>query len=246
MFLENIQVTLVETSHPGNIGAAARAMKTMGLSRLALVLPKVFPHAEATAMACGAADVLHQAQVYTHINDALSHCHWVFGASARSRHIAWPTLDARAAAEAIKQRILQGAKVALLFGSERVGLSNAQMDLCHFLVHIPCHESYQSLNVAQAVQIMAYELFQIYREGGQVATAEVFPPLKVFATHQQLELFYIQLLEALKAIDFIKNNHHDVLMRKLRRLFHRASMTEEEVHILRGILTEILNLKKSL
>lgn len=243
MSLNNLQVILVETSHPGNIGAAARAMKTMGLSRLVLVQPKFFPHAEATAMASGADDVLHQAQVYTDLKDALAHCHWVFGASARPRHVAWPTLDARSAAGAIKQRISQGANVALLFGSERVGLSNTQMDLCHFLVQIPCHEQYQSLNVAQAVQIIAYELFQIY--GRELSAASELPP-PVLATHQQLELFYGHLLETLKTIDFIKNNHHDVLMRKLRRLFQRAAVLEEEIHILRGILTAVQNLKKSL
>jgi TrmH family RNA methyltransferase len=153
--LDNIQIILIDTTHPGNIGAAARAMKNMGISQLRLVRPRLFPCAEATARAVGADDILANAQIFDNYEDSLGDCHLVFGTSARQRNIAWPTLTPIICVE---KALKCAGKVALVFGREQSGLTNQELELCHFIVQIPTNPTFSSLNVAAAVQILTYEL----------------------------------------------------------------------------------------
>jgi tRNA (cytidine32/uridine32-2'-O)-methyltransferase len=156
--LSNIKIVLVETSHPGNIGAVARAMKNMAMDNLCLVNPKIFPSADATARASGADDILAAAKIYENLPDAIADCQLVLGTSARCRTISWPELSPHECAEKV---IIQepGNKVAILFGRENSGLKNHELDLCHYLLRIPCNSEYSSLNIAAAVQVICYELF---------------------------------------------------------------------------------------
>jgi TrmH family RNA methyltransferase len=234
--LSNIRIVLIHTTHPGNIGAAARAMKTMGLARLRLVTPKYFPHDEATARAAGATDVLDNAQVCATFVEAVADCGLVLGVSARSRTIAWPQWDARSAG---RQVILaaQNAPVALVFGSERVGLSNADIDRCHGLVQIPANPEYASLNLAAAVQVLAYELRMAALEVAGVETPA--PPEHVPADAQDVERFYEHLRQTLVDVEFLDPENPRQLMRRLRRLFNRALPDTMELNILRGILAAV-------
>jgi TrmH family RNA methyltransferase len=233
--LSNIRIVLVATTHPGNIGAAARAMKNMGLSDLALVTPKVFPSAEATARASGANDVLENARVFGRLEDAIADCHRVIGASARLRTIAWPQLTPRACAE-LALTDADRHKTAILFGREHAGLTNEELERCHYLLHIPCNPDFSSLNVAAALQVVAYELFQFAQlqepgaeeEGAALATAE------------QMESFHGHLIQTLFDIGFLHaRKSSPSLTRKLRRIFNRAALEQTEIHMLRGILTTI-------
>lgn len=227
---------MIHTTHPGNIGAAARAMKTMGLARLRLVTPKYFPHVEATARAAGAADVLDNAQVYTTFAQAVADCSLVLGVSARSRTIAGPQWDARAAGRHIVGAA-QHAQVALVFGSERAGLSNDDIDRCHGLVQIPANPEYASLNLAAAVQVLAYELRVAALE---VSGAEMTPPPEhVPANAQDVERFYEHLRQTLVDVEFLDPENPRQLMRRLRRLFNRALPDTMELNILRGILAAV-------
>lgn len=231
--LDNIQIILVGTTHPGNIGAAARAMKTMGLSQLRLVQPKHFPHAEATARASGADDILANAQVFESFADSLSNCHFVFGASARQRRIAWPLLTPKACAETA---LASPSKVALVFGREHSGLTNQELELCHYLVQIPTNPTFSSLNVASAVQILAYEL-KITSEAlleNEVKTNERTSQL---ASAEAMTHFYQHLEQTLIDIEFLNPHQPRQLMRRLHRLFNRSQLDNSEVQILRGILT---------
>jgi tRNA (cytidine32/uridine32-2'-O)-methyltransferase len=214
--LSNIRVVLVNTSHPGNIGAAARAMKTMGLGRLYLVEPKTYPDAGATARASGADDVLASAQLCADVDEALQGCRFVIGASARSRSIPVPLVNPDECAQMLRTES-ETAEVALLFGCERSGLSNAEIDRCHFLVQIPSNPEYSSLNLAAAVQIICYE--------------------DVPVAADEMERFYTHLEETLVALDFLDRSNPRMLMRRLRRLYNRARPDTNEVNILRGILT---------
>lgn len=231
---EHIRFVLVETSHPGNIGAAARAMKTMGLGRLALVRPKTFPCAEATARASGADDVLAGAEVHDDLDAALSGAGLVLGTSARLRTMTWPQVDARTAAGQI-HALGSGTEVAVLFGRERTGLSNAELDRCHYLLHIPVNPAYGSLNIAAAVQIVAYE---IHMAGLGADGAGEYVPERA-ATAEQMAGLYEHLEQTLVAIRFLDPGNPRYLMRRLRRLFNRAHLGEEEVNILRGILAAV-------
>ncbi len=229
----SIRIVLVGTSHPGNIGAAARAMKTMGLDQLYLVAPGRFPATEATVMAAGADDVLHRAKVCTSLEEAVAECGLVVGMTARARQQAWRMLEPREAAVEISG-YLPAAEVAILFGSERSGLSNEELEQCQLLVTIPTAEAYASLNLAMAVQVMCYELQLAGRrgaDGGQRAA-----PL---ATAQEMEKLYEHLEEVLDDIDFRDRTGTGHLMLRLRRLFNRALLDENEAHILRGILTAV-------
>lgn len=230
--LSNIRVVLVNTTHPGNIGAAARAMKTMGLGRLYLVEPKIYPDAGATARASGADDVLANAQVCADVDEALQGCRFVIGASARSRSIPVPLISPGECAEILRTES-EAAEVALLFGCERSGLSNTEIDRCHFLVQIPSNPEYSSLNLAAAVQIICYEIF-VAHEGGS-ATDE--PPEHVPVAADEMERLYAHLEETLVALEFLDRSNPRMLMRRLRRLFNRARPDTNEVNILRGILT---------
>ncbi len=230
--LENIRVVLSNTSHPGNIGAAARAMKTMGLTRLYLVNPKVFPAAEATARASGADDVLTNAVLCSELGEALSGCHLVIGASARTRSIPCPVVNPAESARKVFAESEQGG-VAMLFGCERSGLSNAEIDRCQYLVQIPSNPDYGSLNLAAAVQIICYEILVAHGQPGPVDDAPDYVP----ASSDEMERFYLHLEQALIELDFLDPDNPRQLMRRLRRLYNRTRPDENEVNILRGMLT---------
>ena len=227
-----VRVVLVEPTHPGNIGAAARAMKAMGLARLCLVAPSRFPSAEATARAAGADDVLHEAQVVDSVDDALADCGLVLGTTARARRIEWPVIDAR---EGARRAVAQSARtpVAVVFGRERSGLTNAEVDRCHALIRIPASAHFSSLNVAASVQIVAYEVRMAAYGDGVPKT----PSQAQAATAKELEGFYRHLETTLVRIGYLDPNAPKLLMRRLRRLFSRAEPDRAEINILRGILT---------
>lgn len=231
---ERIRIVLVETSHPGNIGAAARAMKTMGLKRLVLVKPRRFPDPEAEWMAASAADMLARAQVVDTLEQAIADCHMVIGTSARSRRIPWPCEAPRVCAERAAVASLQG-EVALVFGREDSGLSNEELQRCNLHLHIPSHADYTSLNLAMAVQVVAYELRL------QALASEPPEPLDWDAppaTHADLERLYQHLEETLIEIGFLDPAAPRQLMTRLRRLYNRVGLDAMELNILRGILTE--------
>lgn len=230
--LSNIRIVLLSTSHPGNIGAAARAMKTMGLARLFLVEPGRYPDAEATARASGADDVLANAQVCENVDEALQGCRFIIGASARSRSIPVPLVSPAGCAEMLRAESAAG-EVALLFGCERSGLSNAEIDRCNYLVQIPTSNDYSSLNLAAAVQIICYEIFVAHAEQHTAEEAHEHVPVAA----DEMERFYAHLEETLVALDFLDRSNPRMLMRRLRRLYNRARPDSNEVNILRGILT---------
>ncbi len=244
--LARFRVVLINTTHPGNIGATARAMKVMGLSRLHLVSPRIFPSADATARASGADDILQHAVVHESLEPALEGCGLVLGTSARLRSLPMPLLDARAAAvQAMGES--EGHEVALLFGRERHGLTNEEMQRCHFLVNIPTNPDYGSLNIAQAVQIMAYELrlAAIAAGGGEVGF--VLPPADWEPVDgAQMELLFEHLEQTLLDLEFLNPKQPKKLMARLRRLFNRARPDENEFNILRGILRAAQDAAKKL
>ena len=234
--LSRIRVVLVNTSHPGNIGAVARAMKNMGLSRLWLVEPHDYPSAEATARASGADDVLASAQVVGSLEEAIADCALVVGASARVRTIPWPTLDPRAAAQRMVETAMAGQEVALVLGRERTGLTNAELERCQAHVHIPANPEYSSLNLAAATQVLVYELrMAALQQAGQETPDwhTDHPPV----TAAELEGLYAHLEQTLVELDFLDPANPRQLMRRLRRLFNRAGLDRMELNILRGILT---------
>lgn len=231
-----VRMVLVGTQHPGNIGSAARALKTMGLSRLVLVAPERFPHPDAGALAAGAGDLLETARVLEDPADAVADCRLVLGCTARDRRIALQVLSPREAAARVAATAGAGGEVALLFGRERTGLDNAELQLCHAAVHIPANPDYGSLNLAAAVQVLAYELRLALLAADPAARPvdEADPA----ATHAQLEGLFAQLAETLDAIDFHKGRAPDSALRKLRRVFLRAGLNEREVRLLRGVLAD--------
>lgn len=233
-----VRVVLVGTQHPGNIGSAARALKTMGLSRLVLVAPERYPHAEADALAAGADDVLAAAQVHATLAPALADCTLVLGCTARDRRIALPQVDPRQAAARMAEVAGAGGEVALLFGRERTGLDNDELQLCHAAVHIPANPGYSSLNLAAAVQVLAYEVRMAALDAAPVASAHAHTRAEPPASHAVMESFFAQLADTLEAIDFHKGRSPDAAMRKLRRLYLRAGLDEREVRILRGVLAD--------
>jgi tRNA (cytidine32/uridine32-2'-O)-methyltransferase len=231
--LRNLRIVLVETTHPGNIGATARAMKNMGLARLYLVKPHRYPSHEAAARAAGADDVLADARVCDSLDQALQGCGVVFGASARSRSIPWPQLDPRQAAS---RAILASAagETAFVFGREHAGLTNLELDRCNYLVTIPTNPEFASLNVAAAVQVLSYELRVAAQE--EAPTAVLDEPL---ASAEERERFYRHLEQVLLDLEFLNPDNPKHLMRRLRRLFNRVELDCNEVNILRGILTAV-------
>lgn len=235
---DRIRVVLVETTQPGNIGSSARALKTMGLSRLHLVRPRLFPHAEATALAAGSDDLLDAAILDDDLEQAIGACHFVLGASARRRGVALPELLPREAASALLAAAADG-EVALVFGTERTGLSNDELQRCHACVRIPANPGYSSLNLSQAVQILAYELRLAALDGGLLApeAADVAGRERP-ATSAEMEGLFAHLDTALRAIDFHKGKDGTTITRRLRRLFLRSSMSEREVAILHGVLSD--------
>ena len=227
---DRIRIVLIATSHPGNIGAAARAMKTMGLQRLVLVSPKSYPHADATARASGADDVLANAQVCTSLAQALQGCHYVFGLSARERTIPWPQMSPRQCADYAAE---QGeAELALVFGREHSGLTNEELEACHYHVSIDANPDYPSLNLAAAVQIMCYEL----------RLASVQPLIKVGslpAPVDELERFFEHLEQVMIDVEFLDPEQPGHIMRRLRRLYMKAEPDKQDINILRGVFSAV-------
>jgi tRNA (cytidine32/uridine32-2'-O)-methyltransferase len=229
-----IRIVLVDTTHPGNIGAVARAMKNMALDELALVRPQTFPSAEATARASGADDLLVHARVVASVDEAIADCGFVIGSTARDRVQHWQVLEPRAAAARI---VVERATlpVAVLFGAERIGLTNEDLARCHCLLRIPASSEYPSLNLAMAVQIVCYEIF--LASGAALPLGERSTPL---ASTTEMQRFYAHLDEVMQEVDFTDRTQAGVhLMGRLRRLFNRAELDENEVNILRGLLTAI-------
>ncbi|MCG3142963.1 MAG: tRNA (cytidine/uridine-2'-O-)-methyltransferase TrmJ [Gammaproteobacteria bacterium] len=235
--LRRIRVVLVEPTHPGNIGAAARAMKTMGLHNLALVRPHEFPCAAATAMAAGADDLLVRAQVADSLQETLGGCGWVIGTSARTRTIPWPVHDPREAAG--RALAMAGeAEVAVVFGREHAGLTNDELELCQAVVRIPSDPDFGSLNLGAAVQVLAYELRMQWLAGQQAAAVEMVndaPP----ATSDDMARLYAHLEETMIETGFLDPVKPRRLMRRVRRLFNRAGLDRNEVNIIRGFLTAV-------
>ena len=236
MKLDSIRIVLVATSHPGNIGSAARAMKTMGLSRLYLVSPWSFPDRWANELAAGADDVLAQAVVTDSLTEALKGCQLVLATSARPREISLPGLTPAAAAGLVAETH-DDTEVAIVFGREHAGLTNDELLHCQYHLNIPSDPAFSSLNLAQAVQIVAYEL----RMRLLSPSADVEMRQDSLATVEEVELFYTHLREVLVAIDFLKPSNPKKLVQRLRRMFNRTKLETMEVNILRGILTQIKN-----
>lgn len=232
--LASIRFVLERTSHPGNIGATARAMKVMGLSDLRLVAPAVFPSAEATARAAGADDLLARAGQHPTLVEALEGCVWVIGTSHRAQSVDQPLLEPR---EAAAQALAQPGPVAVVFGCERSGLDNASMDRCNALVRIPTGPEYTSLNLAQAVQVLAYELHLAGRSGATVPERPPRPP----ASAERMDVFFARLEETLRAIRFSTPGQDELLNRRLRRVFMRARPDDDELNMLNGMLSRTLS-----
>ena len=265
-----IKIVLVNTTHPGNIGAAARAMKTMGLEQLALVAPRHFPSAECTARAAGADDVLAGATVFPNVEEAVADCGLVFGTSARTRSIAWPEVTPETAAAQIIEHAGSGA--AVLFGRESSGLSNEELEICHAMIRIPTNAEFASLNLAQAVQIICYEIGK-QRLAGETGSGDGLkhvpegtgggsgvpgtdPRLhhagtclnpspgddtESPVTAGEMEYFYEHFEQTLTDIGYLDPEKPRRLMRRIRRLFNRARLDSNEYNILRGILTAVRN-----
>lgn len=238
--LDKIRIVLVNTHHPGNIGAAARAMKNMGLTRLYLVSPLDYPSFEASQRASSATDVLQQAVVVDTLAEALQGCTLVCGTTARLRSVQWPQLDARECGERLFNESEQH-EVALVFGRERSGLHNEELELCQVLVNIPTSEAYSSLNLAQAVQVLSYEILMASGQGSVAPKQYQGEPghdeKDDLATNEQLEGMYGHFLEALTDMNFFGKRNPEHIMRKIRCLFGRARPSLREVQIFRGILS---------
>jgi tRNA (cytidine32/uridine32-2'-O)-methyltransferase len=253
MKLNSIRIVLVATSHPGNIGSTARAMKTMGLLKLYLVTPRQFPDKTADDLAAGATDVLAEAIVTETLAEALEGCHLIIGTSARPRGMDLPGLTPAWCAELVQQTA-ESQQVAIVFGREHAGLTNAELLHCHYHVNIPSDPEFSSLNLSQAVQIIAYELrlkwlsenrarfpesshLQVGESKGVLD--EMQTNAHIPATADQVELFFAHLRDVLIAIDFLKISNPVKLVQRVRRMFNRIKLEQREVNILRGILSNI-------
>ena len=223
---------MVHTTHPGNIGAVARAMKNMCLSQLCLVKPKIFPSEEAIARSSGAVEILEEATVTQTLEEAVADCQLVVGTSARERAADWPVYSPRECGRVLFNASRQG-NVALLMGRESSGLTNEELDLCQYLVHIPSNPDYNSLNVAMAVQVLAYEILMASQECLPETIAGEIPPL----SSGQMQNFFEHLQQTLLDIEFLDERQSGKLMRRLKRFFFRAQPDEDEMNILRGILS---------
>lgn len=235
--LKNIRVVLCETAHPGNIGAAARALKTMGLGELHLVVPGRFPDPQAEWLASGATDVLRRARVHQSLDDALAGSALNVACTARPREIAVPMVTAREAAARIVE-VARSQPTALVFGNETFGLTGVEVGKCQLLAAIPASPEYSSLNLAAAVQVFAYELRQAAL-GRTVAIGKA----RALATHEEVERFYEHLERAMVENGFLNAKHPKKLMPRLRRLFNRAQLEREEVNILRGVIKALVSPK---
>ncbi|MEH6579465.1 MAG: tRNA (cytosine(32)/uridine(32)-2'-O)-methyltransferase TrmJ [Amphritea sp.] len=230
--LDNIRVVLINTFHPGNIGAAARAMKNMGLSNLYLVEPRIYPSEEADSRAAGAKDVLDNATVVETLDEAIADCQLVVGTSARNRTFDLPIFDAHECGKKIAGEADNG-KVAIIFGRETMGLHNHELQKCNFHVYIPANPEYPVLNVSAAIQLVCYEIWQAHNKRDIIHQEQPYP------LHKEMELFYEHLESALRKTNFIIPQHEGKVLTRLRRYFNRTRPEKTELNMLRGILTSI-------
>jgi tRNA (cytidine32/uridine32-2'-O)-methyltransferase len=248
--LSHVRIVMVNTTLPANIGSALRAMKTMGLSKLVLVAPKTYPHPDINALAAGATDLIEQIEIVETLEDAIKDCHLVFGTSARSRTIPWPLLDARPAAEKSLDAVIHHQQeIAIVFGREDRGLTNEELALANYHVTIPVNSDYGVLNVAQAIQVLCYEMRMAALDivGKQVdpkATMHVTDTEDMqwdepLVTHEQMEQFYPHIEKMLAEIEFLDPKNPRLLPLRLRRLFGRIQLDRMEYHLLRGIFSRV-------
>lgn len=233
----DIRIVMCETSHPGNIGAAARAMKNMGLSQMILVSPKQYPNAVATERAAGADDILQKAKVVSSLEEAIADCELIIGTSARPREIQWPVLTAKQCAEKVCE-FPKKEKVAIIFGTERSGLTNEALAMCHYHLIIPANPNYESLNLSQAIQIISYEIFQYFNERCERITSE--PAKARLANLEEVNGVFEHLIQVMQEVGFIEPKPTRILMMRLKRMILRAKLEIEEVHILRGIFKAVI------
>jgi len=236
--LKNVRIVLCETAHPGNIGAAARALKTMGLGGLYLVAPERYPDPQAEWLASGATDVLKTARVFASLDQALAGSAFTVACTSRARGIAVPMVSAREAAARVIE-VAREQPTTLVFGNETFGLTAEEVNRCQLLATIPANPGYSSLNVAAAVQVFAYEL-RLAALGGSVPAGKA----REMASHEQVERFYAHLEQAMLEGGFLNPEHPKKLMPRLRRLFGRAHLEKEEVNILRGVIKALSSPKK--
>ena len=248
--LSHVRIVMVNTTLPANIGSALRAMKTMGLSKLVLVAPKTYPHPDIDALAAGATDLIEQIEIVETLADAIKDCHLVFGTSARSRTIPWPLLDARPAAEkSISAVVNDEQDVAVVFGREDRGLTNEELAMANYHVTIPVNTDYGVLNVAQAIQVICYEmrmatLAAVKSGEDEAATMPVTDTKSMqwdepLVTHEQMEQFYPHIEKMLAEIEFLDPKNPRLLPLRLRRLFGRIQLDRMEYHLLRGIFSRV-------
>jgi len=235
----NIHIVMVGTTHPGNIGGVARAMKNMGLSRLSLVAPEApFPHAKARARASGAINVLENTQIFATLEEAIADCSLVIGASARMRTLPWPVVDPRECASRVVN-VDKEAQVAIVLGRENSGLTNEELELCQLLVTIPTNPDFSSLNIAAAAQVLCYEI-HLAMGNRDIEGIDKIPedkPDSPLATSAERDGMFQHFEEALTELEFLKPDNPGQLMRRLRRLFTRTGLERLEVNILRGIMS---------
>ncbi|MDH1801261.1 RNA methyltransferase [Acinetobacter johnsonii] len=248
--LSHVRIVMVNTTLPANIGSALRAMKTMGLSKLFLVAPKTYPHPDIDALAAGATDLIEQIEIVETLAEAIKDCHLVFGTSARSRTIPWPLLDARPAAEkSISAVVNDQQEVAVVFGREDRGLTNEELAMANYHVTIPVNTDYGVLNVAQAIQVICYEmrmatLAAVESAEDEAATMPVTDTESMqwdepLVTHEQMEQFYPHIEKMLAEIEFLDPKNPRLLPLRLRRLFGRIQLDRMEYHLLRGIFSRV-------
>ena len=248
--LSHVRIVMVNTTLPANIGSALRAMKTMGLNKLVLVAPKTYPHPDIDALAAGATDLIEQIEVVEQLEDAIADCHLVFGTSARTRTIPWPLLDARPAAKKSLNAVAQhGQNIAIIFGREDRGLTNEELALANYHVTIPVNEEYGVLNVAQAIQVICYEMRMAAIDivgkiadpaaTMQVTDSEAMQWDEPLVNHEQMQQFYPHLEKMLAEIEFMDPKNPRLLPLRLRRLFGRIQLDRMEYHLLRGIFSRV-------
>lgn len=243
--LNSIQIILVETTHSGNIGSVARAMKTMQLSQLTLVNPQVTIDDQTKALAAGAIDLIEKVKIVKTLDEAIAQCDFVIGASARERRLNWPHLNPKQAAELVLTKALQDSQIALVFGRERIGLTNEELQKCDYHLSIPANPNYSSLNLAMSVQIIAYELYQAFLANQTNATTNINNINKKtestlsYPKKENLAQFYDHLESILLQTQFSQPDRSEHMMSRLRLVFNRAQLDQQELNIFRGILSAI-------
>lgn len=238
--LNQIRIVMVHTSHSGNIGAAARAIRVMGLYHLTLVEPKQFPSSEATSLASGAVDVLENAIVVPTLEAALKDCHIAYATTARPRFISSKLYSVEeAATEALQEIQNHQQKIAFVFGTERTGLTNDEIDLCQRMMTIPSENSYNSLNIGAAIQVVSYELHKAHKRAFEIPLIQSNEEPEALSTGEMREGFYDHLEKLLFITEFLDPHEPKNIMKKIRQLFQKRDLTTQEIHLLRGILTSM-------